>query len=57
MQVGRYYYGFHFRIAKMQSGYDSIWVIVDHLTKSAHLLLVKKRFSMERLAKIYVTTL
>ena len=39
---------------RTQSGYDCIWVIVDRLTKSAHFLSVKKTFSMERLAKLYV---
>ena len=42
------------RLPRTQSGYDSIWVIIDHLTKSAHFLPVKKIFSMEKLAKLYV---
>ena len=28
-------------LPKTSKGYDSVWVIVDHLTKSAHFLLVK----------------
>nr|GEU61833.1 putative pol polyprotein [Tanacetum cinerariifolium] len=32
------------------SGYDSIWVIVDRLTKSAHFLPMKKTDSIEKLA-------
>ncbi|GKC39970.1 putative reverse transcriptase domain-containing protein [Tanacetum coccineum] len=35
------------------SGYDSIWVIVDRLTKSAHFLPVKKTDSMEKLTQLY----
>jgi hypothetical protein len=35
-------------------GNDSIWVIVDRLTKSAHFIPVKSKFSLERLAKLYV---
>ncbi|GKC05216.1 putative reverse transcriptase domain-containing protein, partial [Tanacetum coccineum] len=31
------------------SGYDSIWVIVDRLTKSAHFLPMKKEDSIEKL--------
>ena len=34
-------------------GYDSIWVIVDHLTKSAHFLLVDTRYSAKKCAKLY----
>ena len=35
-------------------GYDTIWVIIDKLTKSAHFLPVKKTYSTDRLAKLYV---
>nr|GEV12973.1 putative ribonuclease H-like domain-containing protein [Tanacetum cinerariifolium] len=35
-------------------GYDSIWVIVDRLTKSAHFLPVKTMDSMEKLTQIYL---
>ena len=34
-------------------GYDSIWVIVDHLTKSIHFLLVDTRYSAKKYAKLY----
>nr|GFA31987.1 reverse transcriptase domain-containing protein [Tanacetum cinerariifolium] len=33
------------------SGYDSIWDIIDRLTKSAHFLLMKKTDSIEKLAQ------
>nr|GEY11155.1 putative reverse transcriptase domain-containing protein [Tanacetum cinerariifolium] len=36
------------------SGYDSIWVIVDRLTKSAHFLPMKKMDSIEKLAQLYL---
>nr|GFA07297.1 putative reverse transcriptase domain, ribonuclease H-like domain, aspartic peptidase domain protein [Tanacetum cinerariifolium] len=36
------------------SGYDSIWVIVDRLTKSAHFLPVKTMDSMEKLTQLYL---
>nr|GEW17351.1 hypothetical protein [Tanacetum cinerariifolium] len=36
------------------SGYDSIWVIVDQLTKSAHFLPKKKTDSIEKLADLYL---
>ena len=35
-------------------GYDSIWVIVDRLTKSAHFLPVKARYSSHQYAEIYM---
>nr|GEV04950.1 putative reverse transcriptase domain-containing protein [Tanacetum cinerariifolium] len=36
------------------SGYDSIYVIVDRLTKSAHFLPVKMTNSMEKLTQLYL---
>jgi hypothetical protein len=37
-----------------QKGNDSIWVIVDQLTKVAQFLLVKDNYSVSRLAELYV---
>ncbi|GJU63430.1 putative reverse transcriptase domain-containing protein [Tanacetum coccineum] len=36
------------------SGYDSIWVIVDRLTKLDHFLPMKKTDSMEKLTQLYL---
>ncbi|GJT53621.1 putative reverse transcriptase domain-containing protein [Tanacetum coccineum] len=36
------------------SGYDTIWVIVNRLTKSAHFLPMKKTDSMEKLTQQYL---
>nr|GEU87203.1 putative reverse transcriptase domain-containing protein [Tanacetum cinerariifolium] len=36
------------------SGYDTIWVIMDRLTKSAHFLLMRKDYKMDRLARLYL---
>ncbi|GJS75415.1 putative reverse transcriptase domain-containing protein [Tanacetum coccineum] len=41
-------------LPRTPSGYDSIWVIVDRLTKSAHFLLMKKTDSMEKLTHLYL---
>ena len=41
-------------LPRSKDGYDSIWVIVDGLTKSAHLLPVKATYSVDKLAKLYV---
>ncbi|GJU96887.1 putative reverse transcriptase domain-containing protein [Tanacetum coccineum] len=42
------------RLPRTPSGYDSIWVIVDRLTKSAHFLPMKKTDSIEKLAQLYL---
>ena len=34
--------------------YDSIWVVVDRLTKSAHFLPVKTGFSAENYARLFL---
>ncbi|GKA27019.1 putative reverse transcriptase domain-containing protein, partial [Tanacetum coccineum] len=39
---------------KTSSGYDTIWVIVDLLTKSAHFLPMKETNTMEKLARLYL---
>jgi hypothetical protein len=44
---------------KLVSGYkfDSIWVIVDGLTKSAHFIPVNTKCRAEKYAEIYITRL
>nr|GFB16538.1 retrotransposon protein, putative, Ty3-gypsy subclass [Tanacetum cinerariifolium] len=42
------------RLSRTSSGYDSIWVIVDRLTKSAYFLPMKKMDSMEKLTQLYL---
>ena len=37
-----------------QRGYDSIWVIVDRLTKVAHFIPVKTTYNGPRLAQLYM---
>jgi len=41
-------------LPKTVKGYDVIWVIVDHLTKSTHFLSIKKTYSLSHLAKMYI---
>nr|GFA24632.1 hypothetical protein [Tanacetum cinerariifolium] len=41
-------------LSRTPSGYDSIWVIVDRLTKSTHFLPKKKTNSIEKLAELYL---
>nr|GEZ67167.1 reverse transcriptase domain-containing protein [Tanacetum cinerariifolium] len=41
-------------LPRTPSGYDSIWVIVDRLTKSAYFLPIKKTDSIKKLAQLYL---
>ena len=41
-------------LLRTSSGYDAIWVIINRLTKIAHFLLIKKTYSTDRVAKLYV---
>ncbi|GKD53778.1 putative reverse transcriptase domain-containing protein [Tanacetum coccineum] len=38
-----------------KSGHDTIWVIVDRLTKSAHFLATREDYSMDKLARLYIS--
>ena len=42
-------------LPKNSKGYDSIWVIVDRLTKSAHFLPVKTIYRAQHYAKLYIS--
>ena len=42
------------KLPKTQSGQDTIWVIVDRLTKSAHFLPIKETDRMEKLSRTYI---
>ena len=42
-------------LPRTRSGYDSIWVVVDRLTKVAHFIPVKTTHTSAKLAKIYMT--
>ena len=39
---------------RTQADYDAIWMIVDLLIKLAHFLAIHNKFSLDRLAKLYV---
>jgi hypothetical protein len=41
-------------LRRTQSDYDSIWVIVDRLTKVAHFICVKTTYSGPQLAELYM---
>jgi hypothetical protein len=38
-----------------RDGYDSIWVVVDSLTKVAHFILVKTSYNNAVLAELYMS--
>ncbi|KAD5508215.1 hypothetical protein E3N88_15918 [Mikania micrantha] len=42
------------KLPRNPSACDTIWVIVDRLTKSAHFLAIKENDKMEKLTRIYV---
>jgi hypothetical protein len=42
-------------LPRTRSGYDSIWVIMDRLTKVAHFIPVKMTYSELQLAGLYMS--
>nr|GFA53479.1 retrotransposon protein, putative, Ty3-gypsy subclass [Tanacetum cinerariifolium] len=42
------------KLPRTGSRHDSIWVIMDRLTRSAHFLPIRKYFKMDRLARLYL---
>ncbi|GKA48903.1 putative reverse transcriptase domain-containing protein [Tanacetum coccineum] len=42
------------KLPKTSDGYDTIWVIIDRLTKSAHFLPMRENDSMDKLARLYL---
>jgi hypothetical protein len=41
-------------LPKTQSGYDSIWVIIDHLSKVEHFIPIKTTYKGSKLAELYI---
>jgi hypothetical protein len=42
-------------LPRTRAGYDSIWVVVDRLTKLAHFIPVKTNYSSAVLAELYMS--
>ncbi|GJR34562.1 putative reverse transcriptase domain-containing protein [Tanacetum coccineum] len=42
------------KLPRTKCGHDTIWVIVDKLTKSAHFLAIREDYSTEILARLYI---
>src|SRR5438105_15777979 len=55
MKVGRHTHGFHCWFTSNKKGYDSIWVIVDRLTKTAHFLPIKTAYPTKTYAELYIS--
>nr|GEW48817.1 putative reverse transcriptase domain-containing protein [Tanacetum cinerariifolium] len=45
---------FFIKLPRTSSGHDTIWVIVDRLTKSAHFRPMREDYRMDRLARLYL---
>ena len=41
-------------LPRTQSGYDSIWVVIDRLTKVAHFISVKTSYQSSKLTELYM---
>ncbi|GJZ70122.1 putative reverse transcriptase domain-containing protein [Tanacetum coccineum] len=42
------------KLPRTSSGHDTIWVIIDRLTKSAYFLPMREDYKMDRLARLYL---
>ncbi|GJV72893.1 putative reverse transcriptase domain-containing protein [Tanacetum coccineum] len=42
------------KLPKMAAGFNSIWVIIDRLTKSAHFLPMRETYLTEKLTRLYM---
>jgi hypothetical protein len=42
-------------LLRTTAGYDSIWVIMDRLTKVAHFILVRITYTGVKLAELYIS--
>ena len=54
-EVGKGDHGFRNQASENLKEHDAIWVIVDRLPKSAHFLPISEKYTLERLARIYVS--
>jgi hypothetical protein len=55
VEVGRDCMDFIMGLPRTQSGYDSIWVIMDRLTKVAHFIPIKTTYSGPQLTELYMS--
>jgi hypothetical protein len=48
-------HGLHCGLPRTSRGYNSIWVIVDHLTKSAHFIPISTIYRVRQYAELYMS--
>ena len=41
-------------LLRSQEGHDTIWVIVDRLTKTAHFIAIRTDFKVPKLCKLHI---
>lgn len=44
-------------LPKTSKGSDTIWVMVDRLTKLAHFILIKISYPLQKLSEVYIDTI
>ena len=54
MKMESNYYDFVVELPKTQKGYDSIWVIVNRLTKSVHFVPIQTIYTLVQYAQLYI---
>ncbi|GKE03358.1 putative reverse transcriptase domain-containing protein [Tanacetum coccineum] len=54
VEMGENNNGFITKLPKTSNGHDTIWVTIDHLTKSAHSIPIRETDSMETLTRLYI---
>ena len=45
---------FVYKLPRTWNGYDGVWVIVDRHTKSAHFMPVREKYSLNKLAELFL---
>ena len=50
----KYHYGFCVQLPRTRNGYDGVWMIVDWLTKSAHFIPVREKYSLNKLTELFL---
>ncbi|CAN6542625.1 unnamed protein product [Malus baccata var. baccata] len=46
---------FVYKLPRTQNGFDGIWVVIDRLTKSAHFIPVREKYSLNKLAQLFIS--